>query len=365
MTRTADAKAAEAAAGRAAAGEGRRKGPGAAADTVPDEGLDGAYGEGFDGIAAAMGAFEDSLDDDSLGRITAKELRGMMREFFDLRQIPEWAVVQMLFVPPLRRALADYTDPEDEPGPRVCSYVRVVLKEIVRTKPPLPDDDGYGDGAPGKDYHNHADDDPMAMTEALTRLAQYYSMGVFCKPDTPKTLDYCRQAAERGGFDATVFLAHYYRDGADGTEEDYRKAFEYYSLAYLSEPLMPDARFGLALMYFDGLGTPRDEALAVHVFQDLAEALERSDNPWMQSDRNKALLYGALFHAYRDGRGVGRSPLGALEQAYKLESVYRDALRAADDPGDVFPLRLAMRDLRADIDALHAELDSDPTAASL
>ncbi|PKU92247.1 tpr repeat protein [Bifidobacterium thermophilum] len=76
-------------------------------------------------------------------------------------------------------------------------------------------------------------------------------------------------------------------------------------------------------------------------------------------------MYRRLALAYRDGRGVKRSPLKALEYYEKLEIIhYRDLAHGRRDT-PYYSTAQHLDSVQKEIAKLRAELDSDPTAASM
>ena len=231
-------------------------------------------------------------------------------------------------------------------GERAASFVRSTLEEVIRTTP------DSGDDLP---------DVSLSVTGAMTLLGSYYYDGVLGEQDYTKAFEYYKEAAERGGIRATLNLGYCYQY-AHGTMRDDAKACTCYSVAYLADPTNPEARYKMADMFFNGYGVPRNETVAVHAYLEILDQVTDDDNQQWFAE-NEESLYRRLALAYRDGRGVKRSPLKALEYYEKLEIIhYRDLAHGRRDT-PYYSTAQHLDGVQKEIAKLRAELDADPTAA--
>ncbi len=289
--------------------------------------------------------FEDSLSHDELGKVTSDTLQNIEQQIGEQGGVPAWVVVQNLFVPTAHRTMHEAGSVI---GTRAASFVRCTLEEVIRTAPAGSDD---------------MPEMAMSATGAMTLLGGYYYDGTLGEQNYRKAFEYYKSASERGGIRATLNLGYCYQY-AHGTEEDHVKACECYNVAYLAEPTNPEARYKMADMFFNGYDVPRNEKVAVRAYLEILDAVRNDDEEeWFEE--NKESLFRRLAVAYRDGRGVDRSPLKALEFYEHLEIIhYRDLAQGRRDT-PYYHTAKHLDDVQKEIAKLRAELDSDPTAASL
>lgn len=290
-------------------------------------------------------SFEESLSHDEMGPVTVETLQNIEQQINEQGGVPVWAVVQNLFVPTAHRIMQDAGSVV---GERAASFVRSTLEEVIRTTP------DSGDDLP---------DVSLSVTGAMTLLGSYYYDGVLGEQDYTRAFEYYKEAAERGGIRATLNLGYCYQY-AHGTGRDDSKACTCYSVAYLADPTNPEARYKMADMFFNGFGVPRNETVAVQAYLEILDQVTDDDNQeWFAE--NEESLYRRLALAYRDGRGVKRSPLKALEYYEKLEIIhYRDLAHGRRDT-PYYSTAQHLDGVQKEIAKLRAELDSDPTAASM
>jgi len=101
--------------------------------------------------------------------------------------------------------------------------------------------------------------------EGLYWLGKYYYEGLGIPENKEKGLEYIKRAAEKGSGYAFVALSdHYYK-----VQPEYDKAFEYCFRAYLKD--IPEAYYGLGILYKKGIGVPMNTAKAVELFQEGAK----------------------------------------------------------------------------------------------
>lgn len=290
-------------------------------------------------------SFEESLDHDELGPVTADTLQDFEHQIGEQSGAPAWAVVQQLFVPTAHRIMHEAGSVI---GTRASSFVCRTLEEVIRTAP---------------DGSDNMPDMTLNATDAMTLLGAYYYDGRLGVQDYHKAFEYYRSAADRGSIRSMLNLGYCYQY-AHGTDRDDAKACECYTVAYLAEPFNPEARYKMADMFFNGYGVERNEAVAVRAYLEILDAVrDDKDQEWFQE--NQESLYRRLALAYRDGRGVDRSPLKALEYYEKLEIIhYRDLAQGRRDT-PYYSTAKHLDDVQKEIATLRSELDSDPTAASL
>lgn len=292
-------------------------------------------------------SFEESLQYDKLGEVTVDELQSIEKQIAEQADLPEWAVVQQFFVDTAKRIM---TGSGSVIGRRASSFVRGALEEVIRTAP-------NGEDLPQMQV------DP---TTAMTLLGSYYYDGTLGEQDYRRAFEYYERAASRGGVRAMLNLGYCYQYG-HGTERDREKACDCYNVVYLAEPSDPEARYKMADMFFNGYGVPRNERVAVRAYLEILHAVtmaeDEESNSWFEA--NKESLYRRLALAYRDGRGVKRSPLKALGYYEKLEVIhYRDLAQGRRDT-PYYSTAKHLDDVQKEIAKLRKELDEDPTAAAL
>ncbi|KFJ02541.1 tetratricopeptide repeat protein [Bifidobacterium thermacidophilum] len=258
-------------------------------------------------------SFEESLSHDEMGPVTVETLQSIEQQINEQGGVPVWAVVQNLFVPTAHRIMQDAGSVV---GGRAASFVRSTLEEVIRTTP------DSGDDLP---------DLALSVTGAMTLLGSYYYDGVLGEQDYAKAFEYYQAAAERGGIRATLNLGYCYQY-AHGTERDDVKACNCYNVAYLADPTNPGGRATRwPICSSTAYGVPRNEKVAMQAYLDILDVVTDDDmQDWFAE--NEESLYRRLALAYRDGRGVKRSPLKALEYYEKLEIIhYRDLAHGRRD----------------------------------
>jgi hypothetical protein len=91
--------------------------------------------------------------------------------------------------------------------------------------------------------------------DALNQIGELYYTGWFRKQDYKKSFEYCSLAMKAGNLEAQTRLGWLYEKGR-GVDVNYQKAFELYQ--YAAENGNAAAQEQLARIYENGIGVPRD-----------------------------------------------------------------------------------------------------------
>jgi len=107
------------------------------------------------------------------------------------------------------------------------------------------------------------------VVEALTNLADFLSEGKGCEKDIPKSIENYLLAIDKGSSRASLNLGIIYRD-----KGNYKKSFEYYSLADKMDNA--DYSFTVGLCYYYGVGVSIDKVTACkHLLKVSLDKLQR------------------------------------------------------------------------------------------
>jgi uncharacterized protein len=131
--------------------------------------------------------------------------------------------------------------------------------------------------------------------DSLTNLADFLSEGKGCKKDINKAVEKYLLAIDRGSSRAAINLGTVYRDSGN-----FKKAFEYYSLANKMDKA--DYSFTVGLCYYYGIGVSTDKAVACkHLLKVSVDKLQRHTQ--YQIDEANYIL----GRSYLTGEGVKKS----------------------------------------------------------
>lgn len=98
--------------------------------------------------------------------------------------------------------------------------------------------------------------------EAFTRLADFFSEGIYCKKDIALAIELYQKGIDHGNAVAANNLAIVYRD-----QQDYKKAFELYKIA---QDLGNANSLEVALCCYFGIGTKKDIKNSFEIFKKIA-----------------------------------------------------------------------------------------------
>jgi len=121
------------------------------------------------------------------------------------------------------------------------------------------------------------------QSAAASMLGSWYSAGIGVPHDDTQAVYWWRQATEssRDEFNAEANLGESYELGR-GVTQDYAQAFFWYQKA---SSMNPKAKQGLARLYDQGLGTPKNPGQALALYSDLAK------HGWQDAERHLAGMY--------------------------------------------------------------------------
>lgn len=285
---------------------------------------------------------EESLSHEEMGVFTAEKLDEIIERAAQERRTADWVIVQNDLVP---MALRTLHDGQISIRHRAASFIRLVLEKAVRVTPPELADDAEA-------MH-------LSVSNALCVLGYYHYNGTLGEHDYAKARECYERAEAMGNPVATLALGYFYQYGR-GVETDYGKAFQYYNRANLSAPDLPEARYKVADMYFNGLGVERNERIAVRIYRQILEGLS-DDDEWRmgEAQRTRESLYRRLAVAYRDGRGVDKDPGRALEYYEKLEVIHYRDLAAGRSDTPHYSTAAHLDDVQKEIAALRRQIDDE------
>lgn len=145
-------------------------------------------------------------------------------------------------------------------------------------------------------------------TRAMTLLGELYAEGISTAPDTKKSLEWYRRAANGGDVQATFALGMLYLQGL-GVTRSKEEAAKYFRRA--ADKSHPHAAYNLALLYLEGQVFPQNFEEAAKLMRIAAE----QDLP----DAQHAL---AIF--YQEGKGVPKNAeesVSWLRRAARMDHV--------------------------------------------
>lgn len=131
--------------------------------------------------------------------------------------------------------------------------------------------------------------------EALNRLADFLSEGIYCKQNLELAIELYQQGIDNGFGIAANNLAIIYRD-----KQDYKKAFELYKI---SLDLGGSNSLALALCYYYGIGTEKNTGISFEILLNISNDIPAFNNSQYEIDEANYLL----SKIYLDGEIVEKS----------------------------------------------------------
>ena len=101
--------------------------------------------------------------------------------------------------------------------------------------------------------------------DACCELGNCYKRGYLAEKDKEQSKKYYLQGAKLDHWHCIRYCGEFFE-----AEGDYAKALEYYKRAVAKKEMM--AAFNLANMYYNGKGTPKDEAKAIELYKECAKS---------------------------------------------------------------------------------------------
>ena len=133
------------------------------------------------------------------------------------------------------------------------------------------------------------------LADALTNFADFLSEGKGCKKDITKAVENYLLAIDKGSSRAALNLGTIYRD-----KGNFKKAFEYYSLAEKMDKA--DYSFTVGLCYYYGVGVSVDKVIACKHF--LKVSIDKSQRHTQYEIDEANYILGL---SYLTGDGVKKS----------------------------------------------------------
>ena len=122
----------------------------------------------------------------------------------------------------------------------------------------------------------------LGNTSSIYSLGYEYYAGEIIHADKQKALEYMKKSADEGYTFACAVLGTMYYSGEEGmAAKDYKKAFEYLSIAVkdaasLNEDLLAEVYKNLGACYRFGRGTDKDQSLASYYTEQAAKYGDKS-----------------------------------------------------------------------------------------
>lgn len=178
--------------------------------------------------------------------------------------------------------------------------------------------------------------------DAMNTLGVAYADGVNVKVDDQRALVHFHQAADNGNRYAAYNLGNAYLISKHGLPQDLDKSFIYMKDA--AESLYPEAQFQLSRMYAEGLGTTRNDSLAMfwayqaHYRQNISGSAQLGLLMSHRQDDERVRVAGLQLLAQAATRGnafarfeYARLLLQNSRDYEELNTAFRLARLAADD----------------------------------